>query len=89
MTVMDRLERCSSFECLAMILAAIPSYPIASAYTQPAQVFHFVHYCALSRGASVTEHAVMYERLLSASSYCADCFSNSSEYWREAGLLPD
>ena len=25
MTVMDRLERCSSLECLAMILAAMPS----------------------------------------------------------------
>ena len=33
MTVIDRLERCSSFECFAMILAAIPPYPIASAYT--------------------------------------------------------
>ena len=37
MTVMDRLERCSSFECLAMILAAMPSYPIASAYRSHTQ----------------------------------------------------
>lgn len=38
MTVIDRLERCSSLECLAMILAAMPSYPIASAYRSQAQV---------------------------------------------------
>ena len=37
MTVIDRLERCSSLECLAMILAAMPSYPIASAYKLHAQ----------------------------------------------------
>ena len=42
-TVRCRLERCSSLECLAMILAAMPSCPIASACHHIATVSTLAH----------------------------------------------